>query len=51
MNKMYRQLHMEIDRDLGDKFPQEREGVQGGEFTHVYKTKTHFLLLSKLSLP
>jgi hypothetical protein len=31
MNKMYCQLQMDMDGDLGDKYPQEREGVQGGE--------------------
>jgi hypothetical protein len=36
INKMYLQLQMDMDRYLGAKFPQEREGVQGGEFTHIY---------------
>jgi hypothetical protein len=30
---MCRQLHMDTNGDLGDNYPQEREGIQGGELT------------------
>jgi hypothetical protein len=39
INKMYRRLQMDTDRDLGAKYPQEREGLRGGVqggITHVY---------------
>jgi hypothetical protein len=46
MNKMYHQLQTNIDGGLGDKYPQKREGVQGGELPMSIKLKliSHFLL-------
>ena len=39
MNKMYFQQQMVTDEDLGAKYPQEREGVQGGELPMSIKPK------------
>jgi hypothetical protein len=49
---MYRQLQMDMYRDLWDKYPQKREGSNGGNILPMsIKPKPNFLILSKLFLP
>jgi hypothetical protein len=49
---MYHQLQMDKKKDFGAKYPQEREGVQGGELPISIKPKSisYLFLLALLRM-